>query len=61
MLAALLFAHGLAAFAEHGSAEASELLAGLEAHEDAARPLAALHLAHGHPELALEVLDRRCS
>jgi DNA-binding NarL/FixJ family response regulator len=39
-------------------AEATALLEGLESSEDAARPLAALHLARGHPESALEVLDR---
>jgi len=38
--------------------EAAALLAGLEDHDDAVRPLTALHLASGHPELALEVLDR---
>jgi DNA-binding NarL/FixJ family response regulator len=38
--------------------EAAGLLAGLEDHDDAVRPLAALHLANGHPELALELLDR---
>ena len=38
--------------------EAAALLAGLEDHEDAVGPLAGLHLARGHPELALELLDR---
>lgn len=38
--------------------EADALLAGLEHHEDAIRPLAALHLARGDAELALELLDR---
>ncbi len=38
--------------------EAIALLAGLEHHEDAARPLAAAHLARGEPELAVEVVDR---
>ncbi len=38
--------------------EAAVLLAGLEDHEDARLPLASLHLAQGHPELALELVDR---
>ena len=38
--------------------EAGELLGGLEQHEDAARPLAALHLARGQPELARDLLER---
>lgn len=38
--------------------EAAALLAGVEGHEDAVRPMAELHLARGHPELALELLDR---
>jgi DNA-binding NarL/FixJ family response regulator len=38
--------------------EAALLLAGLEDHDDAVRPLAGLHVARGHPELALELLDR---
>jgi len=38
--------------------EAAELLVGLDHHEDAVRPLAALHLARGEPGLALELLDR---
>jgi DNA-binding NarL/FixJ family response regulator len=38
--------------------EAAQLLHGLELHEDAARPLAALHLARGEPALAQEVLER---
>lgn len=38
--------------------EAGELLAGLEQHEDAVRPLAALHLARGEPELARDLLQR---
>lgn len=38
--------------------EAGDLLAGLERHEDAVRPLAALHLARGEPELARDILER---
>ena len=38
--------------------EAGDLLAGLEQHEDAVRPLAALHLARGEPELARDLLER---
>jgi ATP/maltotriose-dependent transcriptional regulator MalT len=38
--------------------EAGELLGGLEQHQDAARPLAALHLARGHPDLARDLLER---
>jgi DNA-binding NarL/FixJ family response regulator len=38
--------------------EAAQLLQGLEQHEDAVRPLAALHLARGEPALAQEVLER---
>ena len=41
--------------------EAAALLAGLEDHEDAVRPLASLHLVRGDAELALELLDRRLS
>ncbi len=41
--------------------EAAMLLAGLEAHEDAARPLASLHLLQGEPECALELLDQALS
>lgn len=38
--------------------EADALLTGLDGHEEAVRPMAALHLARGHAELALELLDR---
>jgi tetratricopeptide (TPR) repeat protein len=38
--------------------EAAQLLQGLELHEDAVRPLAALHLARGEPALAQDVLER---
>ena len=38
--------------------EAAQLLKGLEQHEDAVRPLAALHLARGEPALAQDVLER---
>lgn len=38
--------------------EAAALLAGLEGHEEAIRPMAELHLARGHADLALELLDR---
>ena len=38
--------------------EAAELLAGLDQHEDAVRPLAALHLARGEPLLAQDLLER---
>jgi DNA-binding CsgD family transcriptional regulator len=38
--------------------EAVDLLAGLEQHEDAVRPLAALRLARGEPELARDLLER---
>ena len=38
--------------------EAAQLLEGLEQHEDAVRPLAALHLARGEPALAEDVLER---
>jgi DNA-binding NarL/FixJ family response regulator len=39
--------------------EAALLLEGLDQHADAARPLAALHLARGETALALELLERR--
>jgi DNA-binding NarL/FixJ family response regulator len=39
--------------------EAAVLLEGLEQHSDAARPLAALHLARGETALAREALERR--
>jgi DNA-binding CsgD family transcriptional regulator len=38
--------------------EAAELLAGLEEHEDAVRPLAAVHLARGSPEVARDLVER---
>jgi DNA-binding NarL/FixJ family response regulator len=38
--------------------EADELLKGLDTHLDAARPLAALHLARGDTALALDLLER---
>jgi DNA-binding CsgD family transcriptional regulator len=38
--------------------EAAQLLRGLEQHEDAVRPLAALYLARGEPALAQDVLER---
>lgn len=38
--------------------EAAELLAGLHEHEDAVRPLAALHLAQGEPARAQDLLER---
>jgi DNA-binding CsgD family transcriptional regulator/Tfp pilus assembly protein PilF len=38
--------------------EAAQLLAGLEQHPDAVRPLAALHLAHGDTALARDLLER---
>jgi DNA-binding CsgD family transcriptional regulator len=38
--------------------EAAQLLHGLEQHEDAVRPLAALHLARGELALAQDVLER---
>lgn len=38
--------------------EAAQLLQGLEQHEDAVRPLAALHLARGELALAQDVLER---
>ena len=38
--------------------EAAQLLAGLEQHEDAVRPLAALHLARGDLELAQDQVER---
>ena len=38
--------------------EAAQLLQGLEQHEDAVRPLAALHLARSEPALAQDVLER---
>ncbi len=38
--------------------EADQLLVGLDHHEDAVRPLAALHLARGEGLLAVELLDR---
>jgi DNA-binding NarL/FixJ family response regulator len=38
--------------------EAGDLLVGLEQHEDAVRPLAAMYLARGDPELARDLLER---
>ncbi|MGH9270851.1 MAG: helix-turn-helix transcriptional regulator [Ilumatobacteraceae bacterium] len=38
--------------------DAEQLLGGLHDHDDAVRPLAALHLARSRPEPALELLDR---
>lgn len=38
--------------------EAAELLAGLDQHEDAVRPLAVLHLLRGEPEVARDLLER---
>ena len=38
--------------------EAAELLVGLEQHESAVRPLAALHLARSHTALAQDLLER---
>lgn len=40
------------------SEEAAVLLAGLEHCEDALLPIASLHAARGHPDLAIELLDR---
>ncbi|HEX6596355.1 MAG TPA: hypothetical protein VF045_05440, partial [Acidimicrobiales bacterium] len=41
--------------------EAAELLAGLDSHEDAVRPLAAIHMARGDGDRALELLERALS
>jgi DNA-binding NarL/FixJ family response regulator len=41
--------------------EAAELLAGLDQHEDAVRPLAVLHLLRGEPEVARDLLERALS
>jgi DNA-binding CsgD family transcriptional regulator len=38
--------------------DAESLLAGLDHHEEAVLPLARLHLATSHPDLAIELLDR---
>ncbi len=38
--------------------EAEQLMVGLDHHEDAVLPLAALHLAMSRPDLAIELLDR---
>lgn len=38
--------------------EAAELLAGLDQHEDAVRPLAVMHLSRGEPEVARDLLQR---
>lgn len=38
--------------------EAAELLAGLDQHEDAVRPLAVMHLLRGDPEVARDLLER---
>jgi DNA-binding NarL/FixJ family response regulator len=38
--------------------EAAVLLDGLEHHEDARLPLASVHALQGHPDLALEIVDR---
>jgi DNA-binding NarL/FixJ family response regulator len=38
--------------------EAEELLGGLDHHEEAVHPLAALHIGRGRPQLAVELLER---